>query len=413
MKRTTTVIIGAGQAGLAMSRCLIDRSIDHVIVERGDVANSWRTERWDSLRLLTPNWQSRLPGGHYQGSEPHGYMAMSDVVERFECYAKPSAVNLWTQTNVSSVRSVGGFYEVETPHEMFRCQSLVIASGACNIATIPAFAAEAPSSVMSVTPMTYKRASELRDGGVLIVGGSATGVQLAQEIRATGRPVILSMGEHVRAPRTYRGRDIKWWMDATGLMDLRFDQVDDVRRARRTPSLQLIGSQSPQILDANSLITSGVEIVGRLSAIRDGVAMFSGSLNNACASADLKMNRLLDGIDVWAGENGLNDQIPAPHRFDPTQVASSPRLSLDLKSGEIQTIIWATGYRPDYSWLHLPVLDRKGRLRHTGGVVDMPGVYAMGLPFMRRRKSTLIDGVGADANDLADHMMQQFSRLAA
>ncbi len=246
-----------------------------------------------------------------------------------------------------------------------------------------------------------------------MVGGSATGVQLASELQASGRRVTLSLGEHIRAPRRYRGRDIKFWMDAAGLLDLDYRSVDDLERARRLPSLQLIAGR--ENIDINALQQAGVEIVGRLSMLRDGHALFSGGLANHCALADLKMGRLLQALDEWIAQNGATAALAPPERPAPTVVPAAPRLELDLASGEISSVLWATGYKPDYSWLQLPVLDRKGRLVHDGGVVTgAPGVYAMGLPFLRRRKSTLLDGVGDDARDIARHILSNLSaRVAA
>jgi putative flavoprotein involved in K+ transport len=268
--------------------------------------------------------------------------------------------------------------------------------------------------VASLTPLQYRNPSLLPDGGVMIVGASASGIQLAREIHAAGRRVVLSVGEHVRLPRTYRGRDIQWWMDAIGAMDVRYDSmVEDIERARRLPSLQLIGTPERVTVDLNSLCKAGVELVGRLVGLCDGKAQFSGSLANHCALADLKMNRLLASIDDWVNANGLTRQFPAPHRFEPTDVGSETRLSLDLIDAGIGSVIWATGYRPDYSWLDVPVLDRKGRIRHDGGIVAAPGMYVMGLQFMRRRKSSFIDGAGDDAADLAAHLSQNLNRAAA
>ena len=241
-------------------------------------------------------------------------------------------------------------------------------------------------------------------GGVLVVGASATGTQLADEIHRSGRAVTLSVGEHIRAPRIYRGKDIQWWMDKAGVLEERYDQVDDITRARRVPSLQLTGSPERTTLDLNALTARGVKLAGPLATIRDGKALFSGSLRNQCALSDLKLGRLLDTIDQWATENGLDGEVEPPHRLEPTKVEDSPPLSLDLASGEIRTIVWATGFRPDYSWLEVPVLDRKGLIRHDGGVVPSPGMYLMGMPFLRRRKSALIDGAGDDAHDLSAHL---------
>jgi putative flavoprotein involved in K+ transport len=239
-----------------------------------------------------------------------------------------------------------------------------------------------------------------------VVGASSTGTQIANEVHRSGRRVTLSVGEHIRAPRFYRGKDLEWWMDAAGVLNERYDEVDDIARARRVPSLQLAGAPDRSTLDLNALTEIGVKLVGRLGGITEqGRVQFAGSLRNMCALSDLKMNRLLKLIDDWARANGLDDGIEPPHRLPPTRVEESPPLGLDLARGEIKAIIWATGYRPDYSWLDLPVLDRHGMVRHDGGVVPSPGVYLMGTPFLRRRKSTLIDGAGDDARDLSDHLV--------
>ena len=216
--------------------------------------------------------------------------------------------------------------------------------------------------------------------------------------------MILSVGEHVRLPRTYRGRDVLWWMDASGVWDQRYDEVDDLPRARRLPSPQLVGTPERTTLDLNALTAMGVELVGRRAAVRDGRALFSGGLRNVCSLADLKMERLLDVFDEWARTDGRNPEVAAPERFAPTEVPRSPRLELDLRSGEIRSIVWATGFRPDYGWLDVPVVDAKGQLRHDGGAVDSPGLYALGLPVLRRRKSTFIHGIEDDAREVIDHL---------
>jgi putative flavoprotein involved in K+ transport len=405
-RNVTTVVIGGGHAGLAMSRCLTERSIDHVVLERGEVANSWRTERWDSLRLLTPNWQSRLPGFGYEGDDPDGFRTMPEVIDFIDRYAEMISAPVQTHTKVTSVRRSDAGYEVDTDQGDWRCRTVVLASGACNFARVPAIAEAVPTEIAQVKPTEYRNPDQLAEGGVMVVGASATGTQLAQEIHLSGRPVTVSVGEHVRVPRVYRGRDIKWWMDGAGVMDERYDEVDDINRARRVASLQLTGSDNRATLDLNALTGIGVKLVGRIAGMNDGKAQFSGSLRNMCALADLKMGRLLDTIDEWAEETGLDGEVDPAERFDPTEVEDEPPLGMDLTSGEIKTIVWATGFRPDYSWLDVPVLDRKGMVRHDGGVVtDAPGMYLMGMQFLRRRKSSLIDGAGDDARDLSDHLV--------
>jgi putative flavoprotein involved in K+ transport len=413
VKYTTTVIIGAGQSGLAFSKQLADRSIDHVVIERGEVANAWRNERWDSLRLLTPNWQSRLPGYAYNGSNPDGFMDMPAVTRFLRRYADVIGAPVQTGTTVTSVHQSDVGYVVATDRGKWHCRTLVLANGACNVATVPKVAESLPRTIKGMTPMQYRNPDQLDDGGVMVVGASATGVQLAKEIQGSGRQVTLSVGEHVRVPRLYRGRDIKWWMDVTGVMDMHYKEVDDIERARRVPSLQLVGSPERATLNLNVLRETGVEIVGRLVGVRDGKAQFSGSLNNQCTLADLKMNRLLDGIDAWVAVNRMDGEFEAAHRFEPTRTDANPPLNRALADGSVRTVIWATGYRPNYSWLRVPVLDRKGRIRHDGGVVDAPGMYVPGLPFLRRRKSSFIDGVGDDARDLSEHLCAGLHRAAA
>lgn len=404
MRTIECVVIGAGHAGLAMSRCLSERGIDHVVLERGEVANSWRTERWDSLRLLTPNWQSRLPGFGYAGDDPDGYRTMPEVIAFIDAYARAIAAPVRTHTRVLSVRRTEAGYLVRTDRGDWQAWTVVLASGACNVPCVPKLAEALPPAIRTLTPIDYRNPDQLEQGGVLVVGASATGIQLAEEIHRSGRPVTLAVGEHIRAPRTYRGRDIQWWMDATGVHDQRYTEVDDIERARRVPSLQLIGSPERRTLDLNALREAGVRLVGRLAGISDGRLQFSGSLANQCALSDLKLGRLLDVIDRWASEHGLDGAIEPPYRPEPTRVDPSPILTLDLARSGIRTILWATGFRPDWSWLEVPVLDRKGRLCHDGGVVPSPGMYVMGLQFLRRRKSALIDGAGDDARDLSAHL---------
>ena len=374
------------------------------MLERGDVANSWRCERWDSLRLLTPNWQSRLPGYRYEGPDPDGFMTMAEVIQFVSRFAAVSAAPVRTHTKVTSVRPADDGYQITTSAGHLRSRTVVLATGACNIASVPPLQQAVPASLRCFTPLEYRNPGQLPEGGVLIVGASATGVQLADEVRRSGRPVTLSVGEHVRLPRTYRGRDVLWWMDASGVWDQRHDEIDDLTRARKLPSPQLVGTPERTTLDLNALSAAGVELVGRLAAVREGRALFSGSLRNQMALADLKMDRLLDTFDEWAGSETRSVDCGPPERFEPTRVPASSRLTLDLRSGEIRSIIWATGFRPDYSWLDVPVLDRKGNLRHDGGVVDAPGLYAMGLPVLRRRKSTFIHGAEDDARDVVAHL---------
>jgi putative flavoprotein involved in K+ transport len=405
MMHTTAVVIGAGHAGLAMSRRLTERSIDHVVLERGEVANSWRTQRWPSLRLLTPNWLTRLPGYDYAGDDPGGYMPAAGVVATLTRYARLAAAPVCTATTVHTVRTTPGGFEIQANDEMLHARAVVLATGACARPAIPAVTGAVPRPITTLTPLTYHDPGQLPDGGVLVVGASATGVQLAGEIHQSGRPVTLAVGEHVRLPRRYRGRDIFWWLETMGVLGERYDQIDDLTRARQLPSPQLTGTPEPAATDLNTLTAQGIRIVGRLGRITDGVAQFSGSLRNTCTLADLKMNRFLARADNWANAHGLDDELPPAHRFAPTQVDPLAPLELDLASGEITTLLWATGFRPDHSWLDIPVRHHAGHIRHDGGVVtSAPGLYILGMPVLRTRASTYIHGAVTDSEALGAHL---------
>lgn len=406
MQSTTTVIIGAGHAGLATSACLSKHGVEHILLERGEVANSWRHERWDSLQLLTPNFQSDLPGYRYSGDDPEGFMAASEVVDFITDYAAFVAAPVQTNTTVTSVSRSDGGYSVQTNQGMWSCRTLVLANGACNLANVPAISSVLPDDIHQVTAMDYHNPAQLPDGGVLVVGASATGVQLAEEIHRSGRLVTLAVGEHVRLPRTYRGRDILYWMSVGGVLDEGLDEIDDLLRARSIPSPQLVGTAQRKQLDINELTAQGVEIVGKFAGVRDGVAQFSGALKNNCALADLKCTRLLVAIDEWITEQGLDGEVGAATRLATTQTPQSPTLGINLSNGKIKSVVWATGFRPDYSWLDVPVLDRKGKLIHDGGVVASPGLYTLGLTFLRKRKSSFIHGAQDDATHITQHLSE-------
>ncbi|MDW3212595.1 MAG: NAD(P)-binding domain-containing protein [Ilumatobacteraceae bacterium] len=399
--RTPVVVIGAGQAGLAMSHHLTGRGIDHVVLDRGEVAQSWRTERWDSLRLLTPNWMTRLPGYRYQGGDPDGFMTKDETVAFLGTYRAHIGAPVHTHVTVERVRVGNPGFEVVTDQGIWTCDAVVAATGASSEPRIPAVAADLPNRIEQLTALQYRNPTQIGNGEVLVVGASASGAQIADELQRAGRQVTVAVGEHVRLPRLHRGRDIHWWMDVIGQLDERYDEVDDITRARRLPSLQLVGSPERRTLDLNSLRDAGVGVVGKLMAVTGRKAQFSGALRSLAANADLKQNRLLARIDEFATEHCLDAELddstlPPPTQFDP------PPTELEL--GRFGTVVWATGYRPSYTWLDRVAFDRRDRLVHDGGVCAVPGLYLLGLPFLRRRKSSFIDGVGPDAAELASHL---------
>ncbi|MEM9477820.1 MAG: NAD(P)-binding domain-containing protein [Pseudomonadota bacterium] len=398
MEHVTTLIIGAGHAGLALSRALTHRSVEHVLLERGGPGHAWRSERWDSLRMLTPNWANGLPGAAYDGPEPDGFMTATEFADRLERYARAIAAPIRRGVTVTRVTRKDAGFRVETDHGIWAAETVVNATGATRLPRIPALARDLPSDIEQLTPHNYRNSEQLPEGDVLVVGASASGVQLAREIQLAGRHVTLAVGAHVRLPRRYRGRDIEFWLHRSGIYDERASEVEDLAKARRLPSAQLFGGGP---VDLNALQLLGVEITGRLAAIREGKALFSGGLHNVVTAADLKMHRTLDRIDDWLEGHAETSGLATMRRPGPTAIPDQPRLSLDLRRGTVKAIIWATGYAADHSWMDLPVFDARGRLQHDGGVCPLPGLFVTGLPLLRRRRSHHISGAAADAQDLS------------
>jgi putative flavoprotein involved in K+ transport len=409
MKRTDVIVIGGGQAGLAMSRRLTDRGIDHAVLERGRVAERWRSERWDSLRLLTPRWQSRLPGWAYRGPDPHGFMATSEVVQYLDDYARSFSAPVHTGVTVEGVeRDLEGF-RVETTAGAWRAATVVIATGHCDRPRVPALAAALSPGIVQVVPSAYRNPGQLPEGAVLVVGASATGVQLAAEIERSGRRVTLAVGGHTRLPRRYRGLDIMAWLDAMGVLTEAATEVFDVAASREEPSLQLVGDDDHHSLDLGFLQEQGVRIVGRLVRAAGRQASFADDLSASIGHAETKMHHLLDRVDRFIASRGLSTSFPEGDRPRPVPVPEAPG-AIDLARAGIRTVVWATGYRREYPWLRVPVVDDRGELRHQGGITAEPGLYALGLYFMRRRNSSFLDGVGADAAELAEHIERWLGR---
>ncbi len=336
-------------------------------------------------------------------------MTGAEVADFLGAYQQSFSAPVLENTEVRRVGRVGEEYVVSTSNGDLRCRAVVIATGACGTPKIPSLADALPGHINQLAPIHYRNPEQIGSGRVLVVGASASGAQIADELQRSGRDVTLAVGDHVRLPRTYRGMDIHWWMDALGLLDEKHTEMEDLNRARRLPSLQLIGSPSKRTLDLNSLSATGVELVGRFAGVAGSKAQFSGSFANQCASADLKLGRLLLAIDQYATDKGLDAEVQRPDRPQPTSV---PAAATEVGLADFSTVIWATGFRPNYPWLNQDLLDHKGAIRHDGGVMEQPGMYVLGLPFTRRRKSTFLDGVGPDALELADHLHTHLNTLA-
>jgi putative flavoprotein involved in K+ transport len=403
MRSAEAIVIGGGQAGLAMSRALTDRGIEHVVLERGRIAERWRSERWASLQMLTPRWMNRLPGWSYRGPDPNGFMDRDELVTFLDDYAASFRAPVECGVTVTSVARDGTGYRVATTRGDWWAPHVVIATGHCDLPLVPGIASALDPNVSQIVSSRYRRADLLREGGVLIVGASSTGVQLAAEIQASGRPVTLSVGRHTRLPRRYRGHDIMAWLDAMGVLNQRADQVPNLATSRRAPSLQLIGSANRRSIDLGTLQAMGVRLAGRAVRSEGRRMHFADDLAAHIGRADERLRRQMAAIDAHIRARGLDPALPSVEPMAPVPVPDAPR-TIDLGAEEIRTVIWATGYRRSYPWLNVPVLDPRGEIRQTGGVTPAPGVYALGLFFQTRRNSSFIDGVGIDARAIARHM---------
>jgi putative flavoprotein involved in K+ transport len=393
-----TVIIGAGQAGLALSRYLTAAGHEHVVLERGRVGERWRSERWDALRLLTPNWLNRLPGAPPL-PDPHAYLDRPALIAHLEAYAASAPVR--EHTTVLRVASSRRGYHVATDRGDWHASSVVMATGDCDVPRIPASAAAAPPFLHQLHASRYRRPGQLPEGGVLVVGAGPSGQQIAAELRRAGRDVVLAVGRHARMPRTYRGRDVFAWLHDAGQLSVHADDVPDLAAARRTPSFPVSGARGGESLGVDGLAALGVVVTGRLTGFAGRYALFAADLDHELRAADRRMHRALGHIDRHI-EQTRAAAAPADVR-QPVSLLPGPR-SLDLGAG-IRTVLWATGFARVYPWLEVPVLDAAGELVHREGVTAAPGLFALGLRFQRTRRSHFLGGVGEDAAQIAEAIL--------
>ncbi|WP_224548437.1 flavin-containing monooxygenase [Mesorhizobium sp. CA16] len=393
MRRSDVVIIGAGQAGLALSHCLGQAGIDHAVLERGRIGERWRSQSWRSLRLLTPNWLNALPGSPYESGDPDGFMTKEAFVESLERYAWEWHAPVESNVEVIAARRTVEGFALRTSAGELLARAVVVATGHCDRAVIP-FSAEMLRGPLSIHASQYRSPGELPGGGVLVVGASSSGVQIADELVRAGRRVVLSVGKHTRLPRTWRGQDIFFWLCEMGLMAQRQEDLADPEGARRQPSLQLAGRPDRADVDLATLQALGVELTGRVHGVGDREIGFAGDLGRHIAAAEAKQARLLDQIDRFAG-------MTTPYRPEPVATPATCAARLSLTDGSIRSIVWATGYARSFGWLEPLALGADGELAHQGGVTSVPGLYALGFRFLRKRDSNFIGGVGADAEAIA------------
>jgi putative flavoprotein involved in K+ transport len=394
-----TLIIGGGQAGLAMSEQLSKRGVSHLIVERRRIAERWRSERWDSLVANGPAWHDRFPTLEFT-CDPDGFATRDEIVTYFETYAKKISAPIRCGVEVMALRQQGSGFLAETPEGTIAARNVVAATGPFQRPLIPAAVPE-EAGLMQIHSCAYRNPAQLPEGAVVVVGAGSSGAQIADELARAGRQVFLSVGPHDRPPRRYRGHDFVWWLGALGKWDAKA-----VTPGMEHVTIAVSGAYGGHTVDFRRLAARGITLLGRVESYRDGALTMAPDLTRNIANGDRNYLSVLDEADAYAARNGLDlPEDPEARKLEANPACvTDPILSLDLAKAGITSIIWATGYALDFGWIKMDVLDEKGRPRHQRGVSDVPGLYFLGLPWLSRRASPFIWGVWHDADYLAGHI---------
>jgi len=404
------LVVGAGQAGVAISQHLTERGVTHVVLERGRIAERWRSERWDSLAANGPVWHDRFPGMEFAGLSPEAFASKDQVADYFAAYAEKYSAPIRCGVEVASVRPKDGEpgFRVESTAGTFDARYVVAATGAFQHPVIPAIV-PATSGLTQIHSSSYRNPQQLPEGAVLVVGAGSSGVQIAAEIQKSGRQAFLSVGPHDRPPRSYRGRDFVWWLGVLG----KWDASAPAQGAEHV-TIAVSGADGGHTVDFRSLAESGIQLVGRTASFENGTMHFNPDLRTNIERGDANYLGLLDEADAYILRNGLDlPEEPDARALGADPVAmTDPLLELDLAQAGVASIVWATGYSVDYGWLEVDAFDEKGKPRQHRGVSVEPGVYFLGLPWQSRRGSSFIWGVWHDAQFVADHIMIQRGYLA-
>jgi putative flavoprotein involved in K+ transport len=395
MEKVQTVVIGGGQAGLAVSYHLRRHGHEHVVLERGRIAERWRSERWDSLMFQFPNWSIELPGMPFATEQPDGFSHRDEVVRFIESYCSFVAAPIRLGVDVSALRACGSGFELTTSHGPIRASNVVVATGPYQRARLPDCHRALPPSLPQLHAAQYRNPAALPDGAVLVVGSGASGCQITDELVEAGRRVFLSVGRHCRAPRRYRGRDVFWWRRELGHLDQTVDTAPPERR--RAPLVT--GARGGYDIDLRRSAALGVGLLGHIAGVAGAKITFATDLESRLQEGDASYCEFVASCDALALErDGLTTAEPA--QALPTPTLESPT-EMDIKASGIGALIWATGYQLDLSWVELPVLDPQGRPLQYRGATSVPGLYFLGLRWMHKAKSSFLYGVGEDAAHIA------------
>lgn len=399
-ERVDVAIIGAGQAGIATSWYLSQDGVDHVVLEAGRVAETWRSRRWDSFCLVTPNWGVNLPGKTYQGPDPDGFMSLAELVALFEDWSDSFQPQLRLGTRVSSLKKDGEDFVLELPEGGLRAQTVVVATGGYQRAHLPTGSAQLPRSLHQMLAEDYRNPSRLPPGGVLIVGSGQTGCQLAEELHGSGRAVFLACGRAPWIIRHLGGRDFLSWLRESGWLDRTPDQLPSPA-ARLGANPQATGHGGGHDVHYRTLHAMGIELLGRYAGSDGSKVYFADDLAASVDFGDARLKDMVGAVEAHCRKVGA--AMPAFEMPEPFRVRT--RSELDVEAEGIETVIWTSGYRPDYGWIDLPIFDEMGfPLQRDGCCVGVEGLYFMGVPWMRKLKSSILYGVGEDAELVARHI---------
>ena len=399
VERIETLVIGGGQAGLAMSHRLKQRGLEHLVLERHRIAERWRSERWDSLRFQFPNWSVQLPGFSLSHRDPDGFAATGEIIAFLEAYAAFVDPPLRCGVEVKRLRADSNGFLADITDGAVAAKNVVIATGPHHRPVMPDFLRD--DHVFQVHASGYKSPEQLPSGAVLVVGAGASGAQITEELREAGRRVFLSVGRHGRAPRRYRGKDLFHWLAELGI-----DQTPTERRDTSRPMPSITGANGGHTIDFRRLAADGVTLLGRVKAARAGVVEIAPDLGERIAYGDAYYLTFLNMVDAHIRQHGLDlvEEPAARMKLPDPDCITAPRLELDLRAENIGAVIWATGYALDFGWIDLPAFDAQGQPRHRHGISEVPGLYFLGLQWLSRMKSSFLSGVGDDAAELADQI---------
>jgi len=398
------VIVGGGQAGLSISYCLKERDLDHIVFEKNQIANAWRSQRWDSFCLVTPNWQCQLPGYPYKGNEPEGFIKKDEIVAYIENYARSFNPPIKEGVEVLNLRRGDrGIFEVATSIGDYTADQVVVAAGAYHQPKIPKISERLPEHILQVHSSKYKNPESLPDGAVLVIGTGQSGCQIAEDLHLAGRKVHLCVGSAPRSPRRYRGKDAVEWLDLMGYYDLSIDQHPQKEKVRSKANHYLTGRDGGREIDLRRFALEGMQLHGRLKNITSNKLEFFNDLKQNLDGADAVSESIKKTIDNFIAKNNLDAPLETP--YQPVWQPAMDIPDLDLTEANITTVIWCTGFQSDFSWIEIPVFDGKGYPCHDRGVTDIKGLYFLGLPWLYTWGSGRFSGVARDATYLADYIM--------